>query len=31
MSAPKYLAELLGTLCGIDPDEVKRLRNDGVV
>jgi formyl-CoA transferase len=27
----EHTAELLGALCGIDPDEVKRLREDGVV
>jgi formyl-CoA transferase len=27
----EHTAELLGALCGVDPDEVKRLRADGVV
>ncbi|HEY8874139.1 MAG TPA: formyl-CoA transferase [Stellaceae bacterium] len=27
----EHTSELLGALCGIDPDEVKRLREDGVV
>jgi formyl-CoA transferase len=27
----EHTAELLGALCGLDPDEVKRLRDDGVV
>ncbi len=27
----EHTAELLGDLCGLDPDEVKRLRDDGVV
>jgi formyl-CoA transferase len=27
----EHTGELLGALCGLDPDEVKRLREDGVV
>jgi formyl-CoA transferase len=27
----EHTAELLGALCGLDPDQVKRLRDDGVV
>ena len=27
----EHTGELLGALCGVDPDEVKRLREDGVV
>ena len=27
----EHTQEVLGALCGVDPDEVKRLREDGVV
>jgi hypothetical protein len=27
----EHTAELLGALCGVDPDAVKRLREEGVV
>ena len=27
----EHTQELLAALCGVDPDEVKRLREDGVV